>query len=299
MTDNNIEQMFEPSPQCAGCNTRAVSRSWFAICISDCASCAEPVSWDWVPLGPREISHAGAEASSPKSARKVPFGVVLGPEARLSWILAMLAGLIGATAFAHSAGYFVTFMTGNSDRAVLGFFRNEPQLSIGASLILASFISGVVIASLCRRYLWLAHPHGPTVLTALSLAVAAGVDIAIDGWSTNQVSFVPVLFLAFAIGALNTSFVKDGEVSVPLSYVTGTLVKMGQGIERHISGGDATDWLGYFLLWSSFVVGGAVGGSISLLLSGCQMLVIASVACAVIAVYTHFHGDRRALRRQE
>jgi uncharacterized membrane protein YoaK (UPF0700 family) len=44
---------------------------------------------------------------------------------------------------------------------------------------------------------------------------------------------------------LNTSFVKDGEVSVPLSYVTGTLVKMGQGIERHIAGGKAADWLGY------------------------------------------------------
>jgi len=45
------------------------------------------------------------------------------------------------------------------------------------------------------------------------------------------------MLVAFGIGALNTSFVKDGEVSVPLSYVTGTLVKMGQGIERHVAGG--------------------------------------------------------------
>jgi uncharacterized membrane protein YoaK (UPF0700 family) len=39
--------------------------------------------------------------------------------------LAALAGLIGAAAFTHSAGYFVTFMTGNSERAVLGFFARS------------------------------------------------------------------------------------------------------------------------------------------------------------------------------
>ncbi|WP_368730893.1 hypothetical protein, partial [Siccibacter turicensis] len=35
-------------------------------------------------------------------------------------MLAALAGILGATAFTHSAGYFVTCMTGNSQRAVLG-----------------------------------------------------------------------------------------------------------------------------------------------------------------------------------
>lgn len=35
-------------------------------------------------------------------------------EARLSWILAGLAGVLGAAAFTHSAGYFVTFMTGTT-----------------------------------------------------------------------------------------------------------------------------------------------------------------------------------------
>ena len=33
------------------------------------------------------------------------------------WLLAALAGVLGATAFTHSAGYFVTFMTGNAQRA--------------------------------------------------------------------------------------------------------------------------------------------------------------------------------------
>lgn len=220
-------------------------------------------------------------------------------ETRLSWVLASLAGLIGAAAFTHSAGYFVTFMTGNTERAALGYFRNQPWLVLTASVLLAAFLAGVVVASLFRRHLWVAHPHGPTVLTALSLAVATTVCIATHGWSEmGELSFAPIIFVAFGIGTLNTSFVKDGEVSTPLSYVTGTLVKMGQGIERHISGGSAAAWLGYFLLYMSFIIGAIIGGLISLVANGSQMLAVATVVCSLTAGYTYFHGDRRALVKE-
>jgi uncharacterized membrane protein YoaK (UPF0700 family) len=216
-------------------------------------------------------------------------------EARLSWVLAVLAGVLGATAFTHSAGYFVTFMTGNAQRAVLGYFRDDVVLSMTAGLLLLSFVAGVVIASVCRRHFWVAHPHGPTMLATFSLLAATFVDVLDEGWEENQLDFPPIMLVAFGIGALNTSFVKDGEVSVPLSYVTGTLVKMGQGIERHIAGGNLSDWLGYFLLFSSFVLGATVGGLISMLVNGTGMLVFASAMCTLATAYTYFHQDRRAL----
>jgi uncharacterized membrane protein YoaK (UPF0700 family) len=68
---------------------------------------------------------------------------------------------------------------------------------------------------------------------------------------------------------------------------------MGQGIERHIAGGKASDWLGYFLLFASFLVGGALGGGISLIVNGTWMLLVASVICALTTAYTYFHLDRR------
>jgi uncharacterized membrane protein YoaK (UPF0700 family) len=216
-------------------------------------------------------------------------------EARLSWVLAGLAGVLGATAFTHSAGYFVTFMTGNAQRAVLGYFRDDVLLSVTAGLLILCFVAGVVVASVCRRHFWVAHPHGPTVLTTFSLLAATVVDIIDEGWEESQLDFAPILLVVFGIGALNTSFVKDGEVSVPLSYVTGTLVKMGQGIERHIAGGKAADWLGYFLLFASFVLGATVGGCISLVVNGTWMLVVASAVCALTTGYTYFHQDRHAL----
>lgn len=216
-------------------------------------------------------------------------------EARLSWVLAALAGVLGATAFTHSAGYFVTFMTGNAQRAVLGYFRDDVVLSVTAGLLMVCFVGGVVVASVCRRHFWVAHPHGPTVLTTISLLAATVVDVFDEGWQENLVDFAPIMLVAFGIGALNTSFVKDGEVAVPLSYVTGTLVKMGQGIERHIAGGSLSDWLGYFLLFASFGLGAAVGGGMSLVLNGTGMLIAASVVCGLTTGYTYFHQDRRAL----
>ena len=216
-------------------------------------------------------------------------------EARLSWILAALAGVLGATAFTHSAGYFVTFMTGNAQRAVLGYFRDDVLLSVSAGLLLLCFVAGVVVASVCRRHFWVAHPHGPTMLATFSLFAATAVDVFDLGWDENQLDFPPIMLVAFGIGALNTSFVKDGEVSVPLSYVTGTLVKIGQGIERHIAGGNVSDWLGYFLLFASFVLGATLGGVISLVVNGTGMLVVASGVCALTTGYTYFHRDRRDL----
>lgn len=216
-------------------------------------------------------------------------------ESRLSWVLAALAGVLGATAFTHSAGYFVTFMTGNAQRAVLGYFRGDVLLSVTAGVLIVCFVAGVVVASVCRRHFWVDHPHGPTVLTTFSLAAATVADVVDEGWEENLLDFAPIMLVAFGIGTLNTSFVKDGEVSVPLSYVTGTLVKMGQGIERHIAGGSAADWLGYFLLFASFAGGATVGGFISTLVNGTWMLVVATVGCALTTGYTYFHSDRRAL----
>jgi uncharacterized membrane protein YoaK (UPF0700 family) len=215
-------------------------------------------------------------------------------EARLSWVLAGLAGVLGATAFTHSEGFFVTFMTGNAQRAVLGYFMHDVVQAITAGVLLLCFVAGVVVASVCRRRFWAQHPHGPIVLTTLSLLAATALDVIDEGWEETNLDFAPIMLVVFGVGALNTSFVKDGEVSVPLSYVTGTLVKMGQGVERHIAGGTAADWLGNFLLFVSFLVGAVIGGCISLVVNGMWMLVVASVVCTVTTGYTYFHQDRRA-----
>lgn len=220
-------------------------------------------------------------------------------EARLATALLILAGFVGAAAYTHSMGYFVTFMTGNSERAVIGHFLGQHRLAWGALGLILCFLFGVVIASVCRRHLWRNHPHGATMLATSALAAAAVLDNIMDGWNNAEpVGLAPVLFVAFAMGSLNTSFVKNGETAIPVTYVTGTLVKFAQGVERHLAGGTHREWLNYAVQWLSFVIGATIGGLVSLVVDGDEMLAAAAIGSGIVAVYTWF-ADIRWVRRQQ
>ena len=213
-------------------------------------------------------------------------------ETTLSWLLSGLAGMTGATAFTHSSGYFVTFMTGNTERSVLGYFSGTANLALASTMLIAAFLVGVVVASLLRRHVWKRRAHGATVLTTVALILATAVDLELNGWTGRDVPLAPITLISFGMGALNVSFVRDGEVSIPLSYVTGTLVKLGQGIERHLSGGTVFEWLCYALVYASFIIGAVVGGILALATSGAQLLLATTAVCAVVSAYTYFHIDR-------
>lgn len=211
--------------------------------------------------------------------------------------LSALAGFIGAAAYTHSAGYFVTFMTGNTERAVLGWFDNDRLLAVGALTLLVSFGLGVFVASLLRRRMWRNDHYGASVVTTVALAVAAVVDYALDRTGGQEVGFIPIAFVAFAVGALNTAFVKNGETAVPLSYATGTVVKLSQGIESHVSGGSVRDWLGYGLQYAAFAGGALLGGVTSLVVGGELMLIMAAgVSAAVIPLTSTGRAGRYRTR---
>ncbi|MEU6559712.1 YoaK family protein [Nocardia nova] len=216
-------------------------------------------------------------------------------ETRLASALLILAGFVGAAAYTHSEGYFVTFMTGNTERAAIGGFLGDYVLAFGAFVLIVSFLAGVLAASFCRRHWWRNHPHGATMLATAALTVAAVVDSAAYARDAD-LSLVPILFVAFAMGSLNTSFVKNGEVSIPVTYVTGTLVKFAQGVERHIAGGTHREWLGYAVQWLSFVCGAFIGGLVSLVVEGGDMLYAAVIASAIVAAYT-WRADLSWVRR--
>lgn len=216
----------------------------------------------------------------------------------MSWLLAWLAGMIGAVAFLHSAGYFVTFMTGNTERAVLGWFPVSGRQKVAgagpeaAIWLIVMFLLGVFGASYLRRRFWKNHPHGATLLATGGLLVATVVEFVEDGWHYQDVNFTGILIICFSVGALNTSFIKNGEVSVPLSYVTGTVVKLGQGLERHLCGdGTIYDWLGYLALYSSFLFGAAIGGFLASHVTGPQLIGAVGLICGATTAYTFIRWD--------
>ena len=48
-------------------------------------------------------------------------------------------------------------------------------------------------------------------------------------------------------------------MTLSLTYVTGTLVKLGRGLAAALQRQDALGWLPYLLLWVGFSLGGVTG----------------------------------------
>ena len=80
-----------------------------------------------------------------------------------------------------------------------------------------------------RVLVYLTGPLG-IIGAALALLISAGLD-------SIGFAMAGAGVLAMAMGAENSVFQRDGEVTIGLTYMTGTLVKMGQRIAGALLGG--------------------------------------------------------------
>jgi uncharacterized membrane protein YoaK (UPF0700 family) len=165
-----------------------------------------------------------------------------------------MAGMVDAIGFLASGGFFLSFMSGNSTRLSVGVVEGAPYVGMVA-LLLLSFVGGVVAGSLIGRKNILAHTQRQAfILIIISLLLFAAPLIASLGYL-----LVGLCFAAFCMGLENTLFEREGSVSFGLTYMTGALVKIGQGLATMISGGPRLDWVPYLLLWLGLISGAAVG----------------------------------------
>ncbi|QTL04285.1 DUF1275 domain-containing protein [Aquabacter sp. L1I39] len=193
--------------------------------------------------------------------------------------LSALAGFVDALGFIELGGFFVSFMSGNSTRVGVGLENAGESLhwAIAAGLI-SSFVSGVVTGTIAGRLL---HRRRHTVLLLLvaTMLALAGTLHALE------FGFATVAAMAFAMGVENTVFERNGEVSIGLTYMTGTLVKLGQHIAAAFMGGSRTAWLSYFGLWSG-LVGGAFAGALLYPHMGLNALWLAVAGALLLAAGT-------------
>ncbi|MBS0540343.1 MAG: DUF1275 domain-containing protein [Proteobacteria bacterium] len=164
---------------------------------------------------------------------------------------AVLAGYVDAIGFLHLGGYFVSFMSGNSTRLGLGLGASLAEAVVPAALV-ASFVTGVMAGTAAG------HVAGPRKRPALLLSVAALLLVAGVPNFAGPV-FAAMLVTAAAMGALNGTFERDGKVTIGVTYMTGTLVKLGQRLAGALLGGDRLGWTWYLLLWLGLVAGAVTG----------------------------------------
>lgn len=174
-------------------------------------------------------------------------------ELALAVILSSAAGFVDAVGFIHLGGYFVSFMSGNSTRGGTALAEgNWAGFTIAFGLV-AAFLTGVVSAAILRRLV----PSRKRL--AVLLYVTAVLVCAVVLFNAGAGGWLPPVLMAVAMGAENVIFERDGEVSIGLTYMTGTLVKMGQHMATALTGGEKWLWPRYAVLWLSLTTGSIIG----------------------------------------
>ena len=185
-----------------------------------------------------------------------------------------IAGYVDAIGFLMSEGFFVSFMSGNSTRMGIGVAAGSTSAGFALGLV-ATFVAGVMLGTIAGR---VAKANcRPAVLALVTVLLAAGLGLHWLG-----AGLLVVFLLALAMGAENTVFAEDGEVRIGLTYMTGTLVKLGTRLAIALLGGDSMGWLPYMLLWSGLLIG-AIAGAIAYDIFGINALLAAVLAMAALS----------------
>jgi uncharacterized membrane protein YoaK (UPF0700 family) len=170
----------------------------------------------------------------------------------LACALSALAGYVDGIGFLHLGGLFVSFMSGNSTRMGVNLASGHWHDAAEALGLIALFVAGAAAGSLIalsrgvHRQVW--------VLLAEALLLGAGAVCYGVGRSTAAVAAI-----VLAMGLENAVFQIEGGAGLGLTYVTGALVKVGQGIAVTLTGGARWGWAPSLLLWAALMAGAVCG----------------------------------------
>jgi len=194
----------------------------------------------------------------------------LDPRAKLlAASFSAVAGFVDVVGFLMTGGFFVSFMSGNSTRLGVGLAGGNWTAVVAGGLIL-TFVLGVVVGASVGR---LARASKEPAILAVVTGLLT-VSLAAHWLDLGVLAAIP---LALAMGAQNTVFAENGEVRVGLTYMTGTLVKLGKRITVALWGGERFGWVPFLLLWLGLLAG-AVLGAAGFALFGANALIAAIVA---------------------
>jgi len=190
--------------------------------------------------------------------------------------LAALAGFVDALGFLSLGGFFVSFMSGNTTHLGVAVGSGAAPAAQRAALLILSFVLGAMGGTLVAYAVpqW----RKPAVLGAVTALL--GIASLCHGRGSDAAA----LFLtAAAMGAENGTFQRDGEVSIGLTYMTGTLVRFAQRAALALVGGERWAWLPHLMLWLGFLAG-VTAGTHTYQLIGLDALWIATGAAAALTI---------------
>ncbi len=204
--------------------------------------------------------------------------------------LIAIAGYVDAVGFLKLGHLFVSFMSGDSTQFAVSATQGEASKAGAAGGIVALFVVGVVGGRLWAR--WAKEWCRPAVLILDGVLLGLAALIA-----SSPAAIVPIVL---AMGIQNEALHKAGEAKTALTYVTGTLVNLGEKIGDAFGASEPDKrwaWVPYLLLWVGLVIGAAIGSRIYAdlgvrALNGPAAVLVLFAAITAAAVW--FGGGRKS-----
>jgi uncharacterized membrane protein YoaK (UPF0700 family) len=201
------------------------------------------------------------------------------PAGGLPILLALVAGYVDAyTLLAY--GVYVSFMSGNTTQAGAMIGRGKLFAALDTAVAIALFVMGVLLGT------WLTNSalrrSRPLLLGVIAL-VLAGVIAGVQYGSLASHAAASIAILALAMGLMNTTFSHIGAEPVNLTFVTGTLTKVGHHLGLALRRAPLPDAEGPWdthlrraglmaRVWAGFLSGAILSGAASTYFGGWALL---------------------------
>jgi len=194
--------------------------------------------------------------------------------------LAFLAGATDVHGLTLLRDLFVSFMSGNSTMLGVAIARGDFERAGKIAGIIAMFVAGATAGSLIATLVGPRH----TVAVLLIVTVLLALPMLAPQWS--------IPFLVVAMGLLNAAMHRAGATGISLTYVTGALVKFGQGLGLLLSRRqEDASWWKQGVLWACLLTGAAAAAVLELRVGTGIVWTLPALA-AVLTIAAALQGPR-------
>lgn len=197
------------------------------------------------------------------------------PHRRLAIGLAGLAGFVDGVGFLSAGGYFVSFMSGNTTRLAVDL-ATDPASALLPALLILGFAFGAFIGAIAAIKSGQWQARNVLALTAALLVAGA----AAQAWRSPPLSLGAMVL---AMGALNNAFQREGHSSFGLTYMTGAVVRFGQGLAYALCGRPVEGLGGLLALWAALGSGAVLGALAFGQLGGTAIFIAAGLCLIALA----------------
>ena len=167
----------------------------------------------------------------------------------LAGSMVFLAGATDVYGLSKLRDLFVSFMSGNTTSLGVAIGSGDGGRAATAAALIALFVVGAAAGTVLAE--WSGRWHSVVVMVAVTVLLT--IAAAVPSQSVHSI--------VLAMGALNAAFSRIGVTGVSLTYVTGALVKFGQGVGRLVIGRGRGDWSWTVqgVMWGCLLAGAVVG----------------------------------------